>query len=150
MTKTKKLVVIIIIVGVLATAVTAFAATVKSPAEVLATLTGKTVEEVFEKREEGKTFGAMAMDAGKFEEFKQKMLELKKSILDQRVKDGELSKEKADEIYSAIKENQANCDGTGNTAFGRKGGMGFGRGNGMGNGRGMGRSYRGMGRGIHR
>jgi hypothetical protein len=99
----------------------------------------------------------MAKDAGKLEEFKAQMLEQKKAILDQRVKDGKLTQEQADEIYNAIKNNQANCDGTGSAAIGRKYGAGFGLGSGMGNGQGAGRGAgmrngygMGAGRGMNR
>jgi hypothetical protein len=67
---------------------------------------------------------------------KTQMLEQKKAVLDQRVKDGKLTQEKADEIYNAIKSNQATCDGTGSAQIGKKYGVGFGMGQGAGKGMG--------------
>lgn len=84
-----------------------------------------------------------AKDSAEFEQFKANRLEEKKTILDQRVKDGAMTQEQADEIFNALKENQANCDGTGSNQIGKKYGAGFGQGMGNGQGRGM-----GMGRGC--
>lgn len=152
----KKLVAVVAMVGVLGSAAVVFAATVKSPAEIAAGLTGKSVEEVNKDRAAGKTYGTIAKDAGKLDQFKAQMLEQKKALLDQRVKDGTLTKERADEIYNAIKANQAVCDGTGNAKIGRQKGAGFGSGGcglgtGEGRGQGQGKGGRmGMGRGIQR
>ena len=131
-------------VGILGTAGVAYAAAAKTPAEIAAGLTGKTVEEVAQERAAGKTYGTISNDAGKLEEFKAQMLEQKKAVLDQRVKDGTLTQQQADDIYNAIKNNQANCTGSGNARIGG----GFGRGAGMRQGAGgrMGRG--GMGYGV--
>lgn len=139
----KRLIAVIAALGVLGTAGAAYAATAKTPAEIAASLTGKTVAEVTNDRAAGETYGTIANDAGKLDEFKVQMLEQRKAVLDQRVKDGTLTQQQADEFYNAMKNNQATCDGTGNAQIGRKNGMGFG--NGAGNGQGMGR---GMGRGM--
>ena len=117
MKKMKKLIAVIAAVGVLGTAGAAYAATVKTPA--------------------GETYGAIAKDAGKLDEFKAQMLEQKKIVLDQRVKDGTLTQQQADEIYNTIKDNQATCNGTGNAQIGKKFGAGRGQGM-MGGGAGMG------------
>ena len=147
----KKLIAVIAAVGVLGSAGAAFAATAKTPAETAAGLTGKTVEELYEERAAGKTYGTIAKEAGKLDEFKEQMLEQKKAILDQRVKDGTITKQQADEIYSTMKNNQANCDGSGNAQLGKKYGAGFGSssGRGQGMGKGMGRGA-GMGNGNYR
>lgn len=144
----KKLIAVIAVVGVLGTAGAAFAATAKTPVEIAAGLTGKTVEELYKERAAGKTYGTIAKDAGKLDEFKVQMLEQKKAVLDQRVKDGTLTQQQADEIYDAIKNNQATCNGTGNAQLGKKYGTGFGSGAGRGPrmGKGMGRGT-GMGNG---
>jgi len=68
-------------------------------------------------------------------------LEAKKEILAERVEAGQITQERADEIISAIEENQANCDGTGlcgngQRACGEFGGM-------LGNGGGNGNGFRG-------
>jgi len=153
----KKIIAAVTVVGMLGASGAAYAATVKTPAEIASELTGKTVEDLYKERASGKTYGTIAKDAGKLEEFKAQMLEQKKAILDQRVKDGKLTQEQADEIYNAIENNQANCDGTGSAAIGRKYGAGFGLGSGMGNGQGAGRGAgmrngygMGAGRGMNR
>lgn len=141
----RKLIAVIVAVGVLAAAGAAFAATVKTPAEIVSGLTGKTVEDLYADRSTGKTFGTIASEAGKLDEFKAQMLEQKKAFLDQRVADGSLTQEQADQIYTNIKNNQATCDGTGNAGIGQKNGVGFGQGSGL--GRGMNRGQ-GAGRGA--
>lgn len=147
MKNVKKLAAVLVAVGVLGSAGAAYAATVRTPAEIVSELTGKTVEQINNERAAGETYGAIAEDEGKLEEFKAQMLEQKKAILDQRVKDGSLTQQQADEIYNTMKNNMANCDGTGSSQCGRgKGfGMGAGRGQGMSNGKGLGS---GMGRGA--
>jgi len=137
-------------VGLIATGTTVYAATVASPAEILSNLTGKTVEAVIEERAEGSTYGAIADEAGKLEEFKAQMLEAKKAWLDERVKAGTLTQERADEIYKAIESNQAGCTGNGTGRIGMGMGAGFGQGAGqcgLGFGRGMGQ---GLGNGFWR
>lgn len=113
----------------------------KTPAEAAAGVTGKTVEEVIaEKKETGNTYGEIAKSADKLDEFKAEILTIKKDILDQKVADGTLTQEKADEIYKALEENSANCDGTGEARIGQKYGVGFGKGNkSLGTGEGDGR-----------
>lgn len=118
----KKMFALITVVGILGAASASYAAVTKTPAEIA-----------------GETYGTVAKEAWDPDEFKAQMLERKKAILDQRVKDGTLSQAQADEIYNAIKNNQAACDGTGNAGIGRKYGAGFGPGCGMSNGQGMGR-----------
>jgi hypothetical protein len=139
----KRLIVsVVVAIGVLGLGGVAYAADIKTPADIAAALTGKSVEDVTKERSEGKTYGTIAKEAGKLDEFKAQMLEQKKAVLDQRVKDGILTQQQADEIYNQIKTNQAACDGTGNAGIGKKYGAGFGQGKGM--GRGMGRGA-GMG-----
>ena len=157
MKKMNKLVAVLTLVGIMGTAGTAFAATASSPAEIVSGLTGISVEDLFVKRSAGTTYGTIAKDAGKLDEFKTLMLEQKKLILDQRVEDKVMTQAQADEIYSDIKENQATCDGSGADRIGQNSGMmglgngeaaGFGNGqkNGTGNGAGMGMN-RGTGNG---
>jgi hypothetical protein len=149
----KRLIVLVAAVGVLGLAGVAYAADIKTPADIAAALSGKSVADVTMERAEGKTYGTIAKEAGKLDEFKAQMLEQKKAVLDQRVKDGTLTQQQADEVYNRVKTNQAACDGTGNAGIGKKYGTGFGQGNGM--GRGMGRgagvgngSYGGAGYGM--
>ncbi|MDF2522785.1 MAG: hypothetical protein K0R31_426 [Clostridiales bacterium] len=147
----KKLAAIITAIGVLGTAGVAFAATALTPAEIAAGLTGKTVEDVTKERAAGKTYGSIANDAGKLDDFQNQMLKQKKAVLDQRVADGTLTQERADQIYKTIESNQALCDGTGTAGIGRKNGAGFGAGSCVGQGNGMGRGMgNGFGRGLNR
>lgn len=150
MKKTKKTIAIIAIIGTLAVTGAAFADGFKTPADIVASLTGKTTSELYQERAAGKTYGTIAKDAGKLDEFQAQMLEQKKAVLDQRVKDGILTQAEADTIYNNIKNNQATCDGTGSAGIGRNAGVGFGNGGaGRGMGNGMGNGMRnGMGRGA--
>ena len=135
------------IVGLLGVTGTAFAAiTGQTPAEITAGLTGKTVDQVTSERATGKTYGTIASEAGKLDEFKAQTLEQKKAILDQRVKDGNLTQAQADAMLNSIATNQATCDGTGTARLGRSMGAGFGQGQGMGLGQGQKRGQ-GMGNG---
>ncbi|MCX7884824.1 MAG: YckD family protein [Caloramator sp.] len=140
----KKIALGVLVAGVVSsTTVFAYAAT--RPVDIVSKLTGKSVETLYNERSQGKTYGTIAKETGKLEEFKAEMLKNKKEILDQKVKDGTLTKEKADEILNAIKNNMASCDGTGSQRIGQKYGIGFGRGQGRGLGNGVGR---GLGRGY--
>lgn len=143
----KKFVAILTVVGVLGAAGAVYAATAKTPADIVSGLTGKSVEAVTKDRAAGKTYGTLAKDAGKLDEFKAQMFEQRKVILDQRVKDGTITQERADAIYNTMKSNQAICDGTGNSGLGMRNGAGCGAGNGQ--GRGMGGGM-GAGRGFNR
>jgi hypothetical protein len=143
----KKLIAATVIIGILGTAGAVFAAAAKTPAEIAAGLTGKTVEDVTKDRIAGKTYGTIAKDAGKLDEFKAQMLEQRKALLDQKVKDGTITQERADALYNAMKSNQAICDGTGNIGAGMRNGAGCGAGNGQGFGGGRG-AGRGMGGGF--
>jgi hypothetical protein len=138
MKNVKKLIALVTVLGVLGVSGAAYAADIKTPAELAAALTGKTVTEVTQERVEGKTYGAIALEAGKLDEFKTQMLDQKKAVLDQRVKDGTLTQQQSDQILTRIKNNQAVCDGTGSAGIGRGAGAGFGQGKGMGSGRGSG------------
>lgn len=137
MKKIKKLIMVgVIVLAAGAASVTAFAASsYNTPAEAAAGLTGKTVEAVIAERyETGKSYGTMANEAGKLEAYKAEMLQIKKDILAEKVAAGLLTQERADEIITAIENNQSSCDGTGMLKNGQRMGAGFG---GMqGNGRG--------------
>lgn len=145
--KIKKTIAITLAVGVIGAMGVAYAATAKTPAEITASVTGKTATQVTEERGQGKTYGTIAKEAGKLDEFKAQMLEQKKAILDQRVKDGKLTQEQADAIYNNIKNNEATCEGTGSARIGKQGGAGFGQGSGYANGQARGK---GNGQGFGR
>jgi len=149
----KKLVAAATIVGMLGivgVAGASYATGSRTPAGIVAGLTGQSVEQVTAERVAGKTYGTIANDAGKLDEFKTENLAQKKAILDQRVKDGNLTQAQADATYKSIVANQATCDGTGSAGIGQRNGAGFGQGMGMGMGAGSGqRNGGGMGRGMN-
>jgi len=137
MTKIKKFLSIgAVVLAIGATSITAFAASIYStPAEAVAGITGKTVAQVVEQRQEtGKNYGTIASEAGKLEEFKKENIQIKKDILDKQVAAGTITQARADEILKAINENQATCDGTGSARMGQKCGAGFGNSHGTGSG----------------
>lgn len=135
----KKFVMAFTVLAVIGAGSAVYASAAMTPAEIAAGLTGKSVEALNQERAAGKTYGTIAKDAGKLEEFKSQMLEQKKLILDQRVAEGRFTQERADAIYNSIKTNQANCDGTGNAKIGKNAGAGFGQGQGNGMGKGLGK-----------
>lgn len=95
-------------------AATVMASGYQTPAETAASLTGKAVSEIIQERfDTGKTFGQLAAEAGKLEEFKKERLKAKEEILTENVETGTISQEEADTIIDNIKERQAACDGTG-------------------------------------
>lgn len=131
----KRLIIVCIAALTLATvSVSAIAAAAYSnPAEATADITGKTVEEVITRRRSGTTYGTIAAEAGKLEEFKQIMWEIYKDTLDTRVADGRLTQEQADRLLAERIKCKSSCDGSGK---GDGCGFGFGNSYGMG-GRGM-------------
>lgn len=126
------------------TSVVALAAQWSTPAEAAAGVTGSTVEEVQQQRADGKTYGQIADEAGKLEEFQQAMTDIHEERLDDLVELGRITDEEADTWLEAYEERQATCDGTGL----RDGscGLGYGCGSGAGCGAGYGAGY-GMGYG---
>lgn len=114
-----------------------FAAT---PSDIVSNLTGKTSEQLLEERASGKTYGAIAREFGKIDEFKSEMLKEKKLVLDQRVSDNILTEEASNEIYNTMKENQENCDGTNSSSIGKSLNAKFG--NGISNGQGQNKGNR--------
>lgn len=127
----------------------AFAGSFDSPAEILANLTGKTVEKLYEEKGD-KTFGQLAAeDEEIFEQFRDQMLESKKAIIEQRVEEKLLTQEEADKILAQMEENCTLNPGEGKRLgqeynlrfqFGKNGqgqGMGMGRGQGRGQGKGF-------------
>lgn len=137
----------IIVTGLLALSVatTAFATSAyNNPAEIVAGLTGRSVESVIDERHDtGKSFGTIAKEAGKLDEFKAEILELRKDQLAARVADGRLTQEQADKILASIEERQAFCDGDGYGCGYYGNGNGNGNGDGWRNGGGRHHNHRG-------
>ncbi|MHC1717834.1 MAG: hypothetical protein AB9883_04180 [Acidaminococcaceae bacterium] len=74
-------------------------------AKILADLTGRDVESIKEdSRTNHKPIREMAKDAGVYDQFMAKHLELAKGHLDKAVADGKMSQEQADKILQNIKE----------------------------------------------
>ena len=85
-----------------------------TPAEAVAGITGRTEDSVREERvETGKTYGAIAFEAGKQEEFQAAMNEIREEALATKVEEGQLTQDEADAVLARIQERQAECDGTG-------------------------------------
>ena len=125
------------VVFMFAVSVVAFAT--ETPAEVYSDISGKTIEEVYELRGDG-TFGELAENNGLYEEFKERMLESKKEILDKMVDEGTLTRESADEYIAEMETHISSDDGR-TLGLGQKIGLAFGRNgdfenNGLGNGNG--------------
>ena len=142
----KKLILVTTIIGSLGIVGVAGAATgATTPAGIVSALSGKSVEAVTAERAAGATYGTIAQEAGKLEEFKDETLVLKKEMMDQKVKYGYMTQEQADAMYKSMEANQATCNGTSSTKIGQKSGMGFGQGMGAGqhNGGGMGNGITG-------
>ena len=138
----------VVVLALVAMSITAFAVTTNlTPAELLAELTGGTVDSVrAEKIESGITYGGVANQAGVLEQFKTRMLELKKSKIEERVAEGTMTQEEANTILEAIEEHQEACDGTGTSQnLGKEFNLGFGGFSGNRNGSGEGT---GMGQGM--
>jgi len=123
-------------VAMLSLGAVAFAdSVIKTPAQIYSELTGKTVEQAYtERQESGESYGQLAQDAGKYDEFKSQMLENKKATLEERVNSGQMTQEQAD----ALIERMENCVGD-SQGLGKAAGAGFGQGSmqGKGNGQGL-------------
>lgn len=151
----KKIVLYTALVLALLFPVAALAADFVNPAELLSSLTGVSVQELYEKRQQNnETFGQIADEYGVLEQYKAGQIEIKKQIIDERVKSGVITQEQGEQIKKALEDRMAACDGSlganrGNIGQQFGGGMKFGGGSGrgMGNGAGMGRMG-GRGAGI--
>jgi len=149
--KKKKLLLLISIVTILLVGVASIsyaATTYGSPAEIVAGLTGKNVDEVAAARQAGTSYGAQAEAAGKLAEFQASRLDSYSQRLDQAVADQKMTQEEADKLYEAMKLRMADCTGDG---AGQGGGNGVGQcrgssgrgiGRNAGNGSGLGCTYR--------
>ncbi len=118
-----------------ALSVTAFAATYAGPAAIVSEITGIPEAEVSAQRAAGETYGQIAAENDALEQFKQKMLDWKFEIIDQRVEEKVLTEEQAAELKQAMQERVEACTGTpadGQQRLGRQfgGGLRFGMGGG--------------------
>ena len=162
MRKNKIIIIALVLIMILAASVTAFAFTARTSTETFAGFTGripigilggltkKGNEDLAQIRyESGKTYGQIAYEEGEdvWEEFRDEMLENKKAFIKERVDQGYLTQEEADEILKNIDDMQEYCLENGG-GFGMmrnrpSNGNGFGNGNGFRNGNGN-----GMGKGL--
>lgn len=117
-------------------------------ASIVAKLTGLTVDEVIKLRSQGQTFYQIALSKGvTAEKFKDAVYQEKAALVDQKVKDGVITKEQAEAIKAQMKARIDSCNGQGyanrpQTGYGIFGGgngqkQAIGQGKGIGNGRGM-------------
>ncbi|GKX29568.1 hypothetical protein SH1V18_20480 [Vallitalea longa] len=119
------------LLGTLLIGTVAFAAT---PAEIYSEVTGVTEEEAYDLRQDGQTFGELAEENGVYEEFTDKMLEEKITIIEDKVDQELLTREEADELIAKLKDNVGNCDPSNPPRLGQEVGLNCGNGNGKGNG----------------
>jgi len=129
----KRLIAVLVATGIMSIGTVAFAA-VASPAEIVSGLTKRAITEVQAERAKGQTYGSMAEEAGKLNEFKVATLDSKKAWLDEQVAAKKMTQEEADKIYNDIKEAQLTCDGDGSAQIGKENGANFGGGMGSGTG----------------
>jgi len=112
--------------------------------DIVAKLTGMSVEDVQEKREAGASFAEVAATKDvSAEKVVDEALDVRQEVLTARVKDGSITQDQADaaldrmqvRLTDRVTSTDAGCDGAGG---GRGGGMGAGRGQGGGRGAGCG------------
>ncbi|BES64149.1 hypothetical protein SANA_05880 [Gottschalkiaceae bacterium SANA] len=133
---------LLLLVGFMVFGSMAFAAEGSTPADIYANLTGKTTEEAWGMRGQGR-FGELAAEEGVSEAFIAQMLLAKKAAIQAMVGDG-LTQEEADEAIAALEAQVADCDGTQQQAQLLQGlGMRFGNGQGagLGNANGQGAGF---------
>ena len=105
----KKLVVLMAVVMVLGTMSVAFADSSINPASVFARLKGVDEQTAYQMRTEANLrYGELAEKEGFSDEFREEMQEVKKARLEELVKEGRITQERADEILA----NFETCDGT--------------------------------------
>lgn len=95
------------------------AATYDTQAQAVAGLTGRTLESVVSERwESGKTYGAIAEEAGVLTDFQLECIEMRKDRLAVCVNAGTLTQQQADDLILCMHEHQAICDNTGHGGCG--------------------------------
>ncbi|MDQ2087173.1 hypothetical protein RBH29_12120 [Herbivorax sp. ANBcel31] len=119
----KKVVAATVAVSVIASAGIVFASEYKRPVEIASEVTGDSTEDLRNIRvEEERTYGNIAEDYGKLDEFRTIMLEQKKALLDEKVESGDITQDQADEIHESF------CSDVGQMNFGKDFSLGFGKG----------------------
>ena len=140
----------VVVVAALGTGVAA-ATDFKTPAEIVAEITGRDEDSVVEEKQEtGKTYGTIAAEAGVLDAFRDVMQDMREDRVADRVESGDLTQEEADAILERVEERQEDCDGTGSGMGGGAcdgSGLGLGLGGGQGKGQGQGGGC-GMGSGA--
>lgn len=117
----------------------AFADASFNPASIFAKFKGIDEEDAYQiRRDSGMSFGELAQDEDFYEEFRQEIQEGKKSRLDELVKEGVISQERANEILA----NFETCDGNRQFMHENRGLFG----NMHGHGNGLGKGHHGYGR----
>jgi hypothetical protein len=126
-----------IVAGVLAASVVGVsAATLQTPAQIAAGLTGREVQSIIDERNHtGKSYGRIAADAGQLEAFKASVLQNRKAATQRKVHEGRLTQEQGDKIMEQLQQRQETCDGSGNGSGRQNGGGRNGTCDGSGNGR---------------
>lgn len=145
----KKMLLVLGVLLVVSVGGSVFADSYKTPAEIYSELTGVTIEEAHELRRDGKTYGELADEKGFLEAFEEESLASKLAVLELRVKEGTITRERADEIIAIWQSDQ--CDEPGLNQLGKNAGLRFGNGSGSGlrDGSGNGSGYKnGMGNGT--
>ena len=137
----KILVLTVTVVILLSLGAVVFADSFESPADIFSRLKGITKDEAYELKG-NKTFGDLAKENGVYDDFHKAYLESKKSVIEEKIRNGELTREQADEVLKALEE----CDGTSQKLLGQKYNLRFGQGQGLGQGNGK-RQGQGFGQG---
>lgn len=101
----------------------------ETPANTYSELMGLTKEEAqLQRKESGKSYGTLAKENGVYEEFSAQMKKNKEEIINEKVRNGELSEADANKYLQQMEDN---CDGSGESKkSGQELGLKLGRGNG--------------------
>ncbi len=106
----KVLLVVAVMVMVMAFGATSYASVSQRPIDVVAKLTGLSVDEVQELRNFSR-FSEIVTEAGVLEAFKTEMLDVRRAMVNHGLTNGRLTQEQADKIMDAFLSKIDNCDG---------------------------------------
>lgn len=102
-----------------------------TPIEIVAGITGRTVESVEQEiRDSGKRCITIAYEAGKLNDFKEEEVKLVSRNLDTDVADGIITRQSADDIITRLKDNQKNYEDYAKGTYTSDYGDGYGYGHG--------------------